>query len=428
MKPDIFISYRREGARAEAILLYCKLQAAGYNVFLDLTCMHSGVFTEEIKRTISGCTDVILLVSPNCFKRCEDPNDCFRQEIEWALKEEKQITQILVNQKNYPPKLPESIKKLSKMNAMEFPPMRHVDDLIRVLQDPQNLKAQPNTGAVTPTAEPLQEEVYEEDDGPDEVCRSCKSEDISEDDPLGFWLAAADGYLHAIILEALMFAGVFLLGAVYFCLSEWITPFREWSSTVIQSLFPAFCAGFEDVQSMFSILMFSILFAWFLSFMVAERFYQYMQSIQLREAEKGYRWLSYKCHKCGSKYKKRVRLYHVSETEVIPEFLAAGGVLLVLLLSAAFLWNVMMNLFLPEYYGWIPFLSLFLPVFILKNHIHNKINVHLEQIPPYDYLIGFFKSSMLLAFDDNLENDEDEEEECLNSVDTENEETQEQNT
>ena len=87
MAKDIFISYRRSGAKTEAFLLYQKLTEAGYEVFLDIPCMHSGEFDEEIQKTISECTDFILLVSPSCFKRCDDPDDTFRREIECALRE-----------------------------------------------------------------------------------------------------------------------------------------------------------------------------------------------------------------------------------------------------------------------------------------------------------------------------------------------------
>ena len=125
MAKDIFISYRRSGAKTEAFLLYQKLTEAGYDVFLDVPCMHSGEFDEEIQKTISECTDFILLVSPSCFKRCDDPEDCFRREIECALREGKHITQILVNQKNYPKKLPESLKKLRKIHAHDFPNIRY---------------------------------------------------------------------------------------------------------------------------------------------------------------------------------------------------------------------------------------------------------------------------------------------------------------
>lgn len=417
MKTDIFISYRREGAKTEAILLYCKLREAGYNVFLDLVCMHSGEFTEEIKRTISSCTDVILLVSPNCFRRCEDPNDCFRQEIEWALKEEKKITQILVNQRNYPEKIPNSIQKLANMSAMEFPPMRHVDDLIRILQDPDNLKAQPRPEGEIHPSQPEPEERYEEDDGPDTVCRSCKSEDLSANNPLGFWLKAGDGFLRACILLLLGLGACFLAVGVLVILEGLLPAFREWGSNLMGALFPQFWSGFEDLSSMLAVLGASCAFGYLVPVMVAERFHQYQKTYFMRDAEMGYRWISYKCDKCGSKYKKRVKLYHVEANENNVDAYIPGLILLVILLLAAFLWNVMLNVFAPSYYGWIPILSVTIPVIFIKNLISNRINIHLEQIPQFNFLSRFFKKGIMEEFFEDLE--EEEEDFVPEDVDTE---------
>lgn len=142
-KKDIFISYRREGAEKEALLLNEKLTTAGYQVFLDEMCMHSGEFTEEIKNTITECTDFILFISPNCFERCADPEDVFLQEIECALKKDKHITQLMVDMKKYPTTLPTALYGLEKKNAIPCPPIRFFDELVRILLEEGNLKSKP---------------------------------------------------------------------------------------------------------------------------------------------------------------------------------------------------------------------------------------------------------------------------------------------
>ena len=59
-KYDIFVSYRRDGGDATAILISERLSKRGYKVFFDLESMRSGDFNEQIYDTIDTCSDVIV--------------------------------------------------------------------------------------------------------------------------------------------------------------------------------------------------------------------------------------------------------------------------------------------------------------------------------------------------------------------------------
>lgn len=82
---DVFLSYRRESGSALAQLVYRYLRRRGYRVFMDVRDLRSGTFDVQLKQTIQEATDFVILVTPNCFDRCGDPNDWLRIEIETAF-------------------------------------------------------------------------------------------------------------------------------------------------------------------------------------------------------------------------------------------------------------------------------------------------------------------------------------------------------
>ena len=150
MSHDIFISYRRKGAKTEAVVLYYNLKAMGYRVFLDFTSLHSGKFSEEIRQAISGCTDFLLLINPTAFNRCEEETDCYRKEIEWALENNKNIIPILVNQKDFPTNIPDHLLKIKDFNFVPSLPLQFVDEMVSRLanhyltaEPKENISVQP---------------------------------------------------------------------------------------------------------------------------------------------------------------------------------------------------------------------------------------------------------------------------------------------
>ena len=397
MAKDIFISYRRSGAKTEAFLLYQKLTEAGYEVFLDIPCMHSGEFDEEIQKTISECTDFILLVSPSCFKRCDDADDTFRREIECALRENKHITQILVNQKNYPKKLPESLVRLKKIHAHDFPNLRYLPDLIRVLQEPGNLQATPkNTPTIT---QDIHQEESTDSPQPDvtEKCRSCKSEDLSVSDPLTFWTYALKGYINAAVINMLILGCVFILTFLVRGLTEWIPSFGAWLSGILRSWLSEHWTPEATIEDISVAITLASLFGGFIPMLIGTRMIQHAESFELREAEKGCHWLTVKCRKCGSKYKEKVNLYFLPESDNDNVTIATVAVLVANILMAAVSWGILSVLIAQENFTWLPFLSVLSAWVLSQRIIRNKINTHLEQIPKNNFF-GEFLRDMVATF------------------------------
>ena len=89
-KFDVFISYRREGGEVMGRLVY-ELLKCDYDPFFDHESLSSGEFNDKIFNIIENCTDVLFVLSPNCFDRCCEENDFFLREIECAIKNKKQI-------------------------------------------------------------------------------------------------------------------------------------------------------------------------------------------------------------------------------------------------------------------------------------------------------------------------------------------------
>ena len=158
MKKDIFISYRRKGAKTEAVLLYTLLKQKGYRVFLDFDSLHSGKFSEEIRETIAGCTDFILLIHPTAFNRCSEANDCFTMEVECALRENKNIIPILLNQRTFPTNIPKELEGIKDFNGIQFLPLEYADTMVSRLIN-QYLTVQP-----AEAAEPLPEPVIPQEE------------------------------------------------------------------------------------------------------------------------------------------------------------------------------------------------------------------------------------------------------------------------
>lgn len=116
---DIFISYRRDGGDALAVLLEERLSRLGYSVFLDVESLRSGDFNESLLDSIENCTDFLLVLPENGLDRCiNNPKDWVRREIAHALKLEKNVIPVMMRNFNFPENLPEDIKRVEKMNGV----------------------------------------------------------------------------------------------------------------------------------------------------------------------------------------------------------------------------------------------------------------------------------------------------------------------
>ena len=122
--PDVFISYRRNDAAANAELIHDRLvNAIGKSyVFLDNEDMHPGVdFKKTIEKRLSSSQVVLAVVGPEWLtvtdkeghRRLADPGDFVRRELEGALKrgDDVRLIPVLVHGASMPTvnELPESL-------------------------------------------------------------------------------------------------------------------------------------------------------------------------------------------------------------------------------------------------------------------------------------------------------------------------------
>lgn len=99
---DVFISYRREGGQATALLLYETLLRAGYRVAYDLETLRSGPFPEALYQIIENCKDVVVVLNPGALDRCVNEDDWLRKEVACAIRAKRNIVPILLRNFEFP--------------------------------------------------------------------------------------------------------------------------------------------------------------------------------------------------------------------------------------------------------------------------------------------------------------------------------------
>ena len=94
---DIFISYRRVDGRDYARNIMQALKIVGYpKVFFDYNSLRDGVFNTQILDAIFSCKDFILVISPLALKNCGREGDWVAREIRTAIKYQKKIIPIVI--------------------------------------------------------------------------------------------------------------------------------------------------------------------------------------------------------------------------------------------------------------------------------------------------------------------------------------------
>lgn len=94
---DIFISYRRVDGRDYARSIMQALKIVGYpKVFFDYNSLRDGVFNTQILDVIYSCKDFVLVISPLALKNCGREGDWVAREIRTAIKYNKKIIPIVI--------------------------------------------------------------------------------------------------------------------------------------------------------------------------------------------------------------------------------------------------------------------------------------------------------------------------------------------
>uniref|UniRef100_N2BKL8 TIR domain-containing protein n=1 Tax=Eubacterium plexicaudatum ASF492 TaxID=1235802 RepID=N2BKL8_9FIRM len=114
---DIFISYRSNGGKEFAGRLHDRLEKEGYHVFIDVKNLNSGKYREQIFSHIKQATDFLLILSPNALDFSKR-DDLFREEIEYALKLQKNIVLIKLENFEWPKQMSETIEYLKTCDSI----------------------------------------------------------------------------------------------------------------------------------------------------------------------------------------------------------------------------------------------------------------------------------------------------------------------
>jgi tetratricopeptide (TPR) repeat protein len=95
---NVFISYRRSTSSFIARAVFMDLRANGFDVFLDVETIDSGAFDKIILNQIAARTHFVVVLTPGALERCSEPDDWMRREIQEAMKLERNIVPLLVNE------------------------------------------------------------------------------------------------------------------------------------------------------------------------------------------------------------------------------------------------------------------------------------------------------------------------------------------
>jgi hypothetical protein len=117
---DVFISYRRGKAAAEARLLRENLTKHGLNVFLDVTDLGRGYFDDSLLHRISDTPNFLLILSSRSLDRCANEGDWVHREVAHAILSERNIIPVMLPGFKFPKDLPPSIASLPRYQAVEY--------------------------------------------------------------------------------------------------------------------------------------------------------------------------------------------------------------------------------------------------------------------------------------------------------------------
>ena len=133
----IFISYRRDdgvssaqAVRGSLLQMYDKKE-----VFFDYTSIEDGEFNLQIIDAIYSCADFILVLSPKAMKNCTRRLDWVALEIRTAIKYNKHIIPINIDNKfrGFPKRFPKDLDKLKFKQQLEFQLGHYYDASVKEL-------------------------------------------------------------------------------------------------------------------------------------------------------------------------------------------------------------------------------------------------------------------------------------------------------
>jgi hypothetical protein len=96
IEKTVFLSYRRRPNAPWALAISQNLTSHGFDVFFDFTGIKSGDFASVILANIEARAHFVVLLTPSGVKRCDEPGDWLRREIETALRLKRNIVPLML--------------------------------------------------------------------------------------------------------------------------------------------------------------------------------------------------------------------------------------------------------------------------------------------------------------------------------------------
>lgn len=165
VEKTVFISYRRVDI-FHALAIYHKLQGSGFDVFYDYQSIKSGSFEQIILKQIALRAHFLVLLTPQALKRCQEPDDWLRREIEYAIDLKRNVVPLLFDQFSFrdaQPYLTGKLALLSSYNALRIPADYFAEAMERLYNDflniplelvPHPIKPDPNATPLRPPTRP----------------------------------------------------------------------------------------------------------------------------------------------------------------------------------------------------------------------------------------------------------------------------------
>jgi tetratricopeptide (TPR) repeat protein len=147
----VFISYRRETSKYIARAVFMDLRANGYDAFMDIESIDSGTFDTIILNQIAARAHFVVILTHDSLQKCADPNDWLRREIEHAIRLQRNIVPIMVEDFSFSQveaHLVGELKELPRYNALKLISEYFDEGMARLRS--RYLK-QPVYGAIVPT-------------------------------------------------------------------------------------------------------------------------------------------------------------------------------------------------------------------------------------------------------------------------------------
>jgi len=151
----VFISYRREDSGGYAGRIYDRLssQLGRENVFFDVDAIPPGLdFVDVLSQRLGKCDALMAVIGKQWTsiadsqnrRRLDDPSDFVRTEIEAALQRNVPVIPVLVDGAMMPRagELPDSLKKLTRRQAVEISLTRFDSDAERLTDALSQLEAE----------------------------------------------------------------------------------------------------------------------------------------------------------------------------------------------------------------------------------------------------------------------------------------------